>query len=340
MTLPLFSEKAPSLVKKHLTLKTFKALAHQKTDSGFTLTKAIASGIKNPDSAIGIYAGDAQSYHLFSAVFDPIISDYHGFSKEKKHITDLSRIDIPPLDPEGKFIKSARIRVARNLKGLCFPCHMTLSQRRELEQNVIRALISLKDEFNGCYVSFENIDTKEYQSLKDENLIFEKGDRFQDAAGINSDFPKCRGVFYSFDKKLMIWVNEEDHLRVISMEKTSDLSRAYNRLSKALTVLDTVLDFAVDETYGYLTSCPTNIGTAMRAGVHIRLEKLEQKKELLLSLAQAYRLQIRGTSGEKTDVENAVFDISNSQRLGISESAIILNLYKGLLAIIKAEAKL
>lgn len=340
MSLPVFSEESTSLIKRYLTLKLFKALEHQKTDSGFTLAKAISSGIKNPDSAIGIYAGDAQSYHLFSPVFDPVISDYHGFSKEKKHLSDMTQLNLPALDPEGKYIKSTRIRVARNVNGFSFPCHLTLSRRRELEEKVITALSRLKNDFIGRYVSFENPDKTEYQQLKNENLIFEKGDRFQDAAGINSDFPKCRGVFYSFDKKFLVWVNEEDHLRIISMEKTSDLSKVYNRLSKAITALDTQLDFAGDETYGYLTSCPTNIGTAMRAGVHIRLEKLEQKKELLLRLAQAYNLQIRGTSGEKTDVENAVFDISNRQRLGISESAIILNLYQGLLAIITAEKNL
>lgn len=216
-------------------------------------------------------------------------------------------------------------------------------QRRELEKKIILALDQFKGNLKGQYNSLERTQKRESHltnQFKEKNLIFQKGDRFQDAAGINSDFPKCRGVFLSFDKQFMIWVNEEDHLRIISLERTSDLSSVYNRLSKALQVLNRHLDFSWDETFGYLTSCPTNIGTSMRAGVHIQLEKLEQNKKLLHDLIKAYNLQIRGTDGEKTKVKNSVFDISNCQRLGISESRIIKNLYAGLLAIIKAEEKL
>ncbi len=323
-----------------MSLKIFNALEHQKTDSGFTLAQAINSGIKNSDSSIGVYAGDAQSYKTFSLLFDPIICEYHEFSKNKKHKPDISRLILPSLDPEEKYIRSTRIRVARNLKGFSFPCHISLSQRRKLEKKIVSALDRLKDDLRGKYYSFESIDEKELKRLKKENLWFQKGDRFQDAAGINSDFPKCRGIFHSFDKRFMVWVNEEDHLRIISLERTSDISSVYNRLSRALPTLNQNLDFSRDKTYGYLTSCPTNIGTSMRAGVHIRLEKLERNKDLLHDLVRTYNLQIRGTGGEKTKIRHAVFDISNRQRLGISESRIIQNLHNGLLAIIKAEQNL
>ncbi|MBU1342987.1 MAG: arginine kinase [Proteobacteria bacterium] len=335
-----FPEDACSLVKKHLSLNLHTALEHLKTDSGYTLAKAIHSGIKNPDSSIGIYAGDAQSYQTFSKIFDPIISDYHGFKKGQKHASDITELDLAVIDPQKKYIKSTRIRVARNLKGFCFPAHILLPHRRELEKKIKNALSQLKGDLSGNYFPFESLDEKQFQQLKTEPLCFEKGDRFQDAAGINSDFPKCRGVFHSFDKQFVVWVNEEDHLRIISLEKTSDISSVFNRLCRALLALNRHLDFAQDKRYGYLTSCPTNIGTGMRAGVHIHLEKLEQKKELLYDIAKGFHLQIRGTFGEKTKVENAVFDISNCQRLGISESKIVKNLHAGLLAIIAAEKSL
>jgi creatine kinase/arginine kinase len=107
-----------------------------------------------------------------------------------------------------------------------------------------------------------------------------------------------------------------------------------------LNYLSTRLEFAFDKRYGFLTSCPTNIGTAMRAGVHIRLKKLEKNQGLLKKLVARYQLQIRGTHGEKTSVEKAIFDISNKQRLGISETLIIQNLHSGLTAIIEAEKNL
>ena len=340
MTAALFSETSPSLVKKYLTQNLFKRLEHSTTDSGFTLEKAIQSGIKNPDSAIGIYAGDAESYQVFSPVFDPIISEYHGFSKGQQHVSDFAMPDLSLPDPDGKYILSTRIRVARNLTNFCFPAHISLSLRKDLEKIIINALNSLKDDLAGRYLSLKDIKKNEAGQPENKLLIFEKGDRFQDAAGINSDFPEGRGVFYSSDRQFIVWVNEEDHLRIMSLEKTSDLSSTYSRLCRALQSLGERLDFAHDKTYGYLTSCPTNLGTAMRAGVHIRLEKLNQKKEILNRLAKEYHLQIRGTRGEKTEIEDSIFDISNAKRLGISETAIIRNLHKGLFAIIDAEKSL
>jgi creatine kinase/arginine kinase len=132
-------------------------------------------------------------------------------------------------------------------------------------------------------------------------------------------------------------LNEEDHLRLISQESSSDLSGVYNHLGQALRLLQQHLHFAQDKRYGYLTSCPTNLGTSMRAGVHIRLENLDKNRSLLEKLAGNHRLQIRGTGGENTDVADNVFDISNKRRLGLSEVEIVTGLHKGLLAIIDAE---
>jgi len=167
-------------------------------------------------------------------------------------------------------------------------------------------------------------------NLRDKILQFNKGDRFQDAAGINKDFPKCRGIFYSTDKRFRVWVNEEDHMRIITQDTSSDISCVFNHLCKALGILEQTLEFEKNDTYGYLSSCPTNIGTAMRAGVHIRLPKLRQNRSILSSIIKTHGLQIRGTLGEKTRVENAVFDISNHQRLGISTADIIKNFHQGL----------
>ena len=337
MTAGFFSETSRSLVKKHLGQPLFEQLRHLKTGSGFTLEKAIRSGIKNPDSAIGIYAGDAESYKVFSPVFDPVIFEYHNFPKGRDHVPDFTKPYLPLIDPEKKYILSTRIRVARNLEDFCFPAHMSLSHRKELEKKTVKALDSMKGNFKGEYVSLTDMAKNEFKQLENKPLVFEKGDRFQDAAGINSDFPEGRGVFYSADRQFIVWINEEDHLRIMSLEKGSDIASVFNRLCQGLQILEEALDFARDKTYGYLTSCPTNLGTAMRAGVHIRLEKLNRKMDILNRLAREYDLQIRGTQGEKTKVEDAVFDISNAKRLGISETAIIQTLHKGLLAIINAE---
>ena len=339
MTISVFPEKSKCLAKKYLSPEIYKLLKHKKTGSGFTLLKAVNSGIKNIDSSIGIYAGDSMSYDTFAPVFDPVIREYHDFSEGKKHKSDITKIELVNLDPEKKYIRSTRIRIARNLNNFDFPPHINLSSRQKLEKKIVSALNSLKGNLQGQYYPFKNYSSSKNSDSKKQSC-FPKGDKFQDAAGINSDFPKCRGVFKSFGKPLMVWVNEEDHLRLISLRMSADIAKVYNDVCRAIDELSHDLDFAWHDTYGYLTSCPTNTGTSMRAGVHIQLEKLAQNRTILNDIVNSYNLQIRGTRGEKTRVENAVFDVSNRQRLGISEYETIKNLHKGLESMIKTEERL
>lgn len=129
-------------------------------------------------------------------------------------------------------------------------------------------------------------------------------------------------------------------MRIISQDGSSNLSTVFNHLIHALQVLEAKLFFAKDDFHGYLTTCPTNLGTSMRAGVHIRLNLLQHNFQLLSSITRAHNLQIRGTKGEKTCIDGGVFDISNRQRFGITEAEIINTLHRGLLVIIDAEKKL
>lgn len=340
MLFPKFHHDSRALVKQYLTRKLYERLAPLKTKTDFTLDAAIQSGLKNQDSHIGIYAGDTHSYSLFSEILDPIIHEYHAVDETFAHDNGLDQTHLPPLDPDKAFILSSRVRVARNIEGFSFPCHITPQNRNLVESLVAGATKKIPRDLAGNYLGFKRIPPHEIQNLLSKKQVFPAGDRFQDAAGINRDFPDARGIFTSRDKKFMIWVNEEDHLRIISMESSSDISGVFNRLCLGLNYLSRRLEFAFDKKYGFLTSCPTNIGTAMRAGVHIRLKKLEKNMALLKQLVNQHHLQIRGTGGEKTAIDGAIFDISNTQRLGISGTRIIQNLHTGIAAIIAAEKSL
>lgn len=334
---PAFDPSSNSLVKKHLTPAIFKSLHNLTTASGFTLEGALASGIANPDSSIGLYAGDAQSYQTFAALFDPIIQDYHQVTTSCHHQSDLGPINLPNIDPDNQYVLSCRIRVARSLSQYPFTNSIDLGQRKTLEEEVIGAFHHLEDELRGEYVSLERPAQSRLTKVQQDTLLFKKGDRFQDAAGMNTDFPEARGVFLSDDHSFRVWVNEEDHLRIISLSRSSDLIDVYRRFKRGLSVLDNHLEYETSERYGFLNACPTNIGTAMRAGVHIRLKNLEKHPDVLKSVADDHQLQIRGTKGEKTRVEDGIFDISNKRRLGITEKQIIQLLYAGVKALIQAE---
>lgn len=340
MNYPEFSKKNHSILKKYLTKNIFDHLGSKKTKSGFTLHDAIRSGIINQDSCLGIYAGDTETYQVFAEIFNPVINDYHCFTSDNFHESDLSVPKLSNPDPEHEYIISTRIRIARNIAGFAFTPFISAEERKKLESKAVKALKLLDNDLKGSYTPLDEISESQHLLFNKTNLIFNKGDRFQDAAGINRDWPESRGVFLSQNKKFIVWVNEEDHLRIISMEKGGEIEKAFHRICVSLSALEKKLVFSFSRHLGYLTSCPSNLGTGMRAGVHIRLPELHKKKEGLLKLADSLNLQIRGTHGEKTRIEKAVFDISNRQRLGITERQCIQTLYTGLLSIIEMEKAL
>ncbi|WP_456415303.1 hypothetical protein [Oceanithermus profundus] len=118
-----------SLLARYLTPEVWAELEGRETRYGVRLEHVVAPGLAHPDSAVGVYAGDEESYTLFAPLFDPIIADYHGFGPEARHESDLevAHLDAPNPDPEGRYVVSTRIRVARNL--CCFPFGSALTRR-------------------------------------------------------------------------------------------------------------------------------------------------------------------------------------------------------------------
>merc|ERR1719474_774122 len=115
------------------------------------------------------------------------------------------------------------------------------------------------------------------QQLVDDHFLFVSGDRNLQVAGMERDWPEGRGIFHNEAKTFLLWVNEEDQTRIISMEKGGDVKGVFGRLARGIKAVgDSVKaesgkDFALDERYGYIHSCPTNLGTGMRASVHVDL---------------------------------------------------------------------
>lgn len=301
------------------------------------MEKAIASGLSNPDSDIGLYAGDPESYAVFAQLFEPVIAEYHQCSQTVHQDLRSGMVETLTKNGNDKHILSTRIRVARNIVGFGFTPQISLDKREELEARIVDGLSHLRGEFSGSYYSLESIDDSLRSSLSRDRLLFSRGDRFQEAAGINRDFPLCRGVYLSHDRRLRIWVNEEDHLRIICQDSSSHLYSLFAYFCRVHQKLEKLLPFVHNKRLGYLTSCPTNIGTSMRAGMHVHLPRLNQNRTMLDRLAGQFKLQIRGTGGEKTPVNNDVVDISNHQRLGVSELDIVHLLNSGIEEILKRE---
>ncbi|MDY0219794.1 MAG: phosphagen kinase [Desulfobacterium sp.] len=329
-----------SLLNRYLTPEIFNELKHLQTKAGFSLNQAIESGLKNPDSTIGIYAGDGESYGLFLKVFKPIIETYHKVLIDRLHPSDLNPMDDGSTIPLSHAILSYRIRIARNLAGFAFPPLMDDMDRTGVEELAVNALLKLKGDLKGSYIPLGELTESQRAALAAEHLLFGRGDRFMEAAGINRNWPASRGIFVSKDHRFAVWINEEDHLRIISLDRpgthrtTDGIKKTYNRLAQAMAHLEQNLKFAKDPLLGYLTSCPSNLGTGMRAGVHICLPGFKTWKKKIVETADRYQLQIRGSHGEKTGVKENVVDISNRHRLGITEKKCIETLEQGLCAIL------
>ena len=342
MNYPIFPKNCTSLLCKYLTPEVFEALKDKKTSNGFTLEQAINSGVQNPDSSIGVYAGDKESYRVFGLLFDPIIEAYHGFTKNDSHHSNMEPdlLKAPNPDPEGRFILSTRIRVGRNVDNMPLGPAITREQRNRVEADVVKALGRLEGELAGKYYPLLGMSKEVQEALIQDHFLFKEGDRFLDAAGLNRDWPEGRGIYHNNDKTFLVWVNEEDQLRIISMQKGGDIKAVFTRLVNAVKSIEMKIPFSYSYHLGFITSCPTNLGTAMRASVHIALPKLSQDMEAFKAITDKYHLQIRGIHGEHSESEGGVYDISNRRRLGITEVEAVQDMYDGVVALIAAEKAL
>ena len=124
------------------------------------------------------------------------------------------------------------------------------------------------------------------------------------------------------------------------MQKGGDLKAIFSRLVTAVKTIEQKLPFSRDDRLGFLTFCPTNLGTTIRASVHIGLPKLAADRKKLEEVAAKYNLQVRGTRGEHTESEGGVYDISNKRRMGLTEYQAVREMQDGILEMIKIERSL
>ncbi|CAG9854366.1 unnamed protein product [Phyllotreta striolata] len=330
-----------SLLKKYLTPEVFDNLKWKKTQYKMTLLDCVQTGLENPDSSCGLYAACPESYDLFGDLFDPVIEDYHGFPKSASHPPqdwgESGQLD--NVDPEGKYVISTRVRTARSIKCYPFNPGMSEAQYKEIEAKVSCALCSLTGDLRGIYTPLTEMTDEEIDQLIDDHILFKGGDRFLESANAYRFWPKHRGVFLNRNRTFIVWVNEEDHMRIISLEQGADVAKVYERLATAVKELDKKLEFTRHDRYGYLSMCPTNIGTGIRASVHIKLPKLSNDEAKLKEIANRLNLQIRGSGGEHTESKEGIMDISNRRRLGVAEKDIIKEMFTGIKELIEQEEK-
>lgn len=337
-----------SLVAKHVTKELWEKLSAHKTEtSGFTLAQAIACAVDFDDQHCGIYAGDGDSYKDFAEVFDPIIQDYHGISADAVHESDMDVNKIQGnIDPSAP-VKSTRIRVGRSIDGFGLSPGITKGQRLEVESLMKKAFANLEGDLAGTYFPLTGMDEQVRQQLVDDHFLFVSGDKNLIAAGMERDWPEGRGIFHNKEKTFLTWVNEEDQLRIISMQMGGDVKGVFERLARGIKAIgDSVKaesgrDFMLDAKYGYIHSCPTNLGTGMRASVHVDLPGYTKEGlPALKKRCEELQVQPRGTRGESGGQTGVTYDISNKHRLGYSEVQLVQKMIDGVNTLVEEDREL
>ena len=309
----------------------------------WTLARTINTGVMYPDSFVGCHAGDKESYDDFSDFFYRVIEKYHaGFSMEKgsdlkgtpSERMDPDRIKVDLSDSAKNKIASTRIRLARNLS--MFPLNPGGSRQSREEvidlMKKVYAAIPEESDLAGELFLHTTMSEEKRQSLIDAHFLFRGKDRMQAASGYHEHWPHGRGVYLNKAQTFINWINEGDHLRIISMEMGGDVRAVFERLSAAAKLIeDGVRAITGDEEvfmmhpkFGAVTCCPSNIGTGMRGSVHIMVPKLIAKIGFyeIDRLCRERNCQARGSTGEHSKVVDRI-DVSNWRRIGFPEYELV-----------------
>lgn len=215
---------------------------------------------------------------------------------------------------------STRVRLARNLRRQPFPARASLEQKAQVAQLAKSALLDgnsvLSREFR--FLPMEDLSPEEALSLAERRLV--SPEFVSDRQG--------KAVLASEDESLSIMLNEEDHLRIQVLREGLALEEAAETADRVDTLLGESLDFAFDPEFGYLTQCPTNLGTGMRASVALHLPALTEAGSMARIAANLSKLglTLRGAFGEGSKAVGEVYQLSNQITLGLSESQAIENL--------------
>lgn len=344
---PTFTDAHRSLMSKCLTRELYDQLKEEKTSTGYTLERAIQTGVDNPHLGVGITAGDEESYTKFKAAFDPVIEGWHGYKADAVHKCDLDPTHLSDGVLPDEYIVSTRIRAGRNIRGFPLPPATSRAHRLGVMNLMQGALSSLSGDLEGKFYKLAEMTSEDEQKLIDDHFLFQKpgGGTLLAAAGAARDWPNARGIFHNNEKSFLVWCNEEDHMRVISMQNGGDVSTVFERFCRAVKSVEETIkangkEFMYNDHLGFIGTCPSNLGTGLRASVMVKLPKLSENVEQFEAICKNLYLQPRGSSGEHSAAVGGVWDVSNKQRIGHSEAELVQTMINGVKKLIEMEKKL
>lgn len=231
---------------------------------------------------------------------------------------------------EADIIVSTRIRLARNLEGTPFPG--ALKDKTEATEKIKNAVLASNSTLAGDFdfIDLDKTPREEKERLREEHLI---SPEMAEGEG--------HSVMINHGRTMSIMLMEEDHIRLQIIESGGGIKEAYTTASRVDDVIEESLEYAFDENFGYLTACPTNAGTGLRASVMLHLPALTMTDNIgrILSSVSSIGIAVRGLYGEGTRAYGNLYQVSNQVTMGLSEEEIIDKLENVVNQIVDAEQK-
>lgn len=230
------------------------------------------------------------------------------------------------ISKDSDVVISTRLRFARTIDGYKFPNIM----KKDEKQALLNKINSSIDKKKYDFLKIDDIDETTLGSLVEEHLISKELLNLTDSA-----------IIMNKDSSIVAMVNEEDHLRIQAFGSGFDIDKCYNNLCEFTDSLENNIKFAINDKYGYITACPSNVGAAMRVSVMLHLPALAKLGLLskIIDEATSMGLSVRGLYGENTSGYGHIYQISNRQTLGLSDRDIINKTKAIVTAIISQERK-
>ena len=235
---------------------------------------------------------------------------------------------------DGDVVLSSRVRLARDLTGYSFPHRMTIDKKSEVRDRIVSAILSLP-----------SVDAEKFVSLNMDLLPEPDRIALVEKHLISDDLAKGgpgQSVCISKDESISIMINEEDHVRIQVMDCGFSLDKAYRKAEEIAVFLEKHLPVAYSEQYGFMTACPTNTGTGMRASVMVHLPALTmlgRMQPLIDGLSHA-GFAVRGYLGEHSQANGNIYQLSNQITLGITETNVLLSFKRMVEEVLMLERKL
>ena len=350
--LPPFTDEHKSLMRKTMTPELFDQLKEVKSSKGYTLFNGMQAGVLRPHLGVGFTCGDEECFELFKDVINPIVQGWHGFDPTTQtHTSDLDydKLEFSESDAAlfAKYVKSTRVRAARNISGFSLPAGSSKEDRLAVEEVLKEAFGMLPENLQGTYYPLGELTSEQEDELQAGGFLFQKPGPMQllGAAGAGRDWPSGRGIFHNPEKTVLCWCNEEDQCRIIAMENGGDVKGVFTRFCQLSNAIKEASENAgktlmEHPNYGFLGTCPSNLGTGLRASVMIVLPRLNEDVHKLEEICAGFDLQPRGSSGEHSAAVGAKWDVSNKQRIGFTEVQLVQKMIDGVKKLIALEEEL